>query len=80
VQQLCCNVKVFFAHCITCDLEARECVQCLKFCVFMFSFHLSKFCLFGRKKFMLSFERWSFIQMIVKIFKVQHERAKCKDT
>lgn len=33
VRRLCCNVKVIFVHCIivTCDLEARECVQCLNF-------------------------------------------------
>jgi len=33
VQWLCCNVKLIFVHCIivTCDLEARECVQCLNF-------------------------------------------------
>lgn len=39
----------------------------------MFSFHSSKVCVFGREKFMLSFEGWFFIQMI------QHERAKRKD-
>ncbi len=31
-------------------------------------FIFRKFCVFGTKKFMLSFECWSFIQMIVKIF------------
>jgi hypothetical protein len=31
VQQLCCNVKVIFVHCITFDLDARECVHCWSF-------------------------------------------------